>query len=372
MSIAVWCGLSLLTGWQYRIFDKELNIQSSLFDMLLLAEAGGFTLALLTPPIFYVVSRQLAQKRRPLRSIALYCGGVVPFMFAYAGIHWVVLPPWDARLQKYVPRAGHSPLELIGGGFANLITMYIAIVVAAHAYEYFERVRKQELERYDFQRALAASELQTLKMQLHPHFLFNTLHGISTLIDSDPKNAKAMILRLSNLLRTALDRDSSDLIPLREELKFIGEYLDLEKMRFGTRLQVDWSVSDETRELLVPQMILQPLVENAIRHGIACSREGGWIEIASRKNDGTFELQVRNSVGARKSAGTGVGLRNTGARLRHLYSDEAAFSFAIAEESVATATLALPALGVRPIVGEPAPREDVEQGERQHARIDSR
>lgn len=372
MSIAVWCGLSLLTGWQYRIFDKELNIQSSLFDMLLLAEAGGFTLALLTPPIFYVVSRQLAQKRRPLRSIALYCGGVVPFMFAYAGIHWVVLPPWDARLQKYVPRAGHSPLELIGGGFANLITMYIAIVVAAHAYEYFERVRKQELERYDFQRALAASELQTLKMQLHPHFLFNTLHGISTLIDSDPKSAKAMILRLSNLLRTALDRDSSDLIPLREELKFIGEYLDLEKMRFGTRLQVDWSVSDETRELLVPQMILQPLVENAIRHGIACSREGGWIEIASRKNDGTFELQVRNSVGSRKSAGTGVGLRNTGARLRHLYSDEAAFSFAIAEESVATATLALPALGVSPIVGEPAPRENVEQGERQHARIDSR
>jgi len=373
LSIAVWCGLSLLTGWQYRIFDKELNIQSSLFDMLLLAEARGFTLALLTPPIFYVVSRQLARTRRSFWSIGLYGAAVAPFMIAYAGIHWVVLPPWDSKLQKYVSRAGHSPLELIRNGFADLITMYIAIVVAAHAYEYFERVRKQELERYDFQRALAASELQTLKMQLHPHFLFNTLHGISTLIDSDPKNAKAMILRLSNLLRTALDRDSSDLIPLHEELKFIGEYLDLEKMRFGARLKVDWIISEEIRELLVPQMILQPLVENAIRHGIACAREGGWIEIACRRNNGTFELQVRNSVGGRRAAGTGVGLRNTEARLKYLYSDEAAFSFAITDAGIATATIALPALSAYPILGESSGtrRENVEQGERQHARIDS-
>jgi hypothetical protein len=373
LSIAVWGGLSLLTGWQFRIFDKELNIQSSLFDMLLLAEARGFTLALLTPPIFYVVSRQLAQTWRLFWSIGLYCAGVAPFMMVYAGIHWVVLPPWDARLQRYVSRAGHSPLELIRNGFADLITMYIAIVVAAHAYEYFERIRKQELERYDFQRALAASELQTLKMQLHPHFLFNTLHGISTLIDSDPKNAKAMILRLSNLLHTALRRDSSDLIPLQEELKFIGEYLDLEKMRLGARLKVDWIVSAETRELLVPQMILQPLVENAIRHGIACAREGGWIEIACRRNNGTFELQVRNSVGGRRAAGTGVGLRNTEARLKYLYSEEAAFSFALTDAGIATATIALPALSAHPILGESSGtrRENVEQGERQHARVDS-
>ena len=370
MSIGVWCGLSLLTGWEYRIFDQELNIHSSLSDMILLAEARGFTLALLTPPIFYVVSRQLAKGARSLWSIGLYFLGILPFMFAYAGIHWLILPPWDSRLQRYVPRGGHSPIDVIRDGFADQITMYIAIVVAAHAYEYFERIRKQELERYDFQRALAASELQTLKMQLHPHFLFNTLHGIATLIDSDQKNAKGMILRLSNLLRTALDRDSSDLIPLQEELKFIGEYLDLEKMRFGARLKVDWNVSEETGELLVPQMILQPLVENAIRHGIACSREGGWIEIASSKNNGTFELQVRNSVGGRKSAGTGVGLRNTEARLKHLYSDEAAFSFLITE-GVARAILSLPALGVHPILGDPSPRENIEQGERQHARIDS-
>ena len=148
-------------------------------------------------------------------------------------------------------------------------------------------------------------------MQLHPHFLFNTLHGISTLIDSDGETAKAMIVKLSNLLRTALESSGSDLIPLREELKFIGEYLDLETMRFGSRLRVDWSIDPSTGAMLVPQLILQPLVENAIRHGIASSRENGWVEVASRRRKNAVELQIRNSVGPGKPKGMGLGLHNT-------------------------------------------------------------
>lgn len=345
VSIGVWCGLSLLTGWQYRIFDQSLNIHSTLLDMLRLAEARGFAFALLTPPIFYVVRRYLAGAGHWLRSLMFYCLGVGPFMILYAYIHWVLLPPWDPAAQSYVPRAGHSPWELIRSGFADQITMYIAIVVAAHAYEYFERTRKQELEKSEVQRALTASELQALKMQLHPHFLFNTLHGISTLIDGDRKSAKGMIVKLSSLLRTTLEHGSSDLIPLADELKFVQEYLDLEKMRFGTRLAVEWSLDPRTRHLLVPQLILQPLVENAIRHGVACSREGGWIEIASQQGKGTVELRVRNSIGGKRPAGTGVGLRNTEARLKCLYGAEARFSFALAEDQTAAATLVLPALG---------------------------
>jgi two-component system, LytTR family, sensor kinase len=345
MSIGVWCGLSLLTAWQYRIFDQSLNIHSTFFDMLRLAEARGFAFALLTPPIFYVVRRYLGGAVHSLRSLMFYCLGVGPFMLLYACIHWLILPPWDPAAQGYVPRAGHSPLELIQAGFADQITMYIAIVVAAHAYEYFERTRKQELEKSEYQRALTASELQALKMQLHPHFLFNTLHGISTLIDGDRKGAKGMIVKLSSLLRTTLEHGSSDVIPLAEELKFVREYLDLEKMRFGTRLGVEWSVDPQTQHLLVPQLILQPLVENAIRHGIACSREGGWIEISSQQGNGTFELRVRNSVGGKRPAGTGVGLRNTEARLKCLYAEEARFSFVLAGDQTASATLVLPALG---------------------------
>jgi hypothetical protein len=193
LSIAVGCGFSRLTGVQYRIFDKQLNLQSSRWDMLLLAESRGFSFALLTPPIFYLARRAIGVTHNRFRYGLGYCLGVLPFMLLNACFRWVALPPWDGVLQKYVPRTAQGPLELIHQGFADQITIYIAIVVAAHAYQYFERLRKEEMEKHDFQRALAASELQALKMQLHPHFLFNTLHGISTLIDTD----RASLLRFA-------------------------------------------------------------------------------------------------------------------------------------------------------------------------------
>lgn len=349
LSIAVWCGLSLLTGVQYRVFDKEMNINSSLLDMLLLAESRGFSFALLTPPIFYLARRSIGGARNRFRYLLVYCLGVGPFMVLYACIRWAILPPWDAALQQYVPRTKHGPLELIHSGFADQITMYIAIVAAAHAYWYLEKLRKQEMENVEFQRALAASELQALKMQLHPHFLFNTLHGISTLIDTDQANAKDMVVKLSSLLRSTLEHSSSDLTPLSEELKFVREYLDLEAMRLGTRLKVEWSINADTRPALVPQLILQPLVENAVRHGIACSRDGGWVEIAAKKRGRTLELVIRNSIAGKRTPGLGVGLRNTEARLRYLYSDEVTFTFVETDDHTATATLRLPALGCDPV-----------------------
>jgi two-component system, LytTR family, sensor kinase len=364
LSIAVWCGLSLLTGVQYRVFDKAMNIQSSLFDMLLLAESRGFSFALLTPPIFYLARRSIGGARNRFRYLLVYCLGVGPFMLLYACIRWTILPPWDAALQQYVPRTKHGPLELIHAGFADQITMYIAIVAAAHAYWYFEKLRKQEIENVEFQRALAASELQALKMQLHPHFLFNTLHGISTLIDTDQACAKEMVVKLSSLLRGTLEHNSSDLIPLNEELKFVREYLDLEAMRLGTRLNVEWSIDADTGPALVPQLILQPLVENAVRHGIACSRDGGWVEIAAKKRARTLELGIRNSIGGKRAPGLGVGLRNTEARLRYLYSDEATFTFAETDDHTATATLQLPVLGCDPV--------GTEMEEGTHARADRR
>ncbi len=344
-SIAVWCVLSFLTGLQYRVFDKQLNIPTTLWDMILLAESRGFSYALLTPPIFYLARRSLASTRDRLRYALIYFLGAGPFMLLYACIRWTVLPPFDAGLQRYVPRSDHGPLELIHQGFADQITIYIAIVFAAHAYQYFERVRNQEAEKIEFQRALAASELQSLKMQLHPHFLFNTLHGIATLIDTDQASAKAMVVKLSSLLRRSLEHGSSDVISLKEELKLVREYLDLEGMRLGARLTVNWLVDPDSEKTLVPQLILQPLVENAVRHGIACSRDGGWIEIRTQRHDGVLELSIRNSMGGKRTAGLGVGLRNTEARLRCLYADDATFSFAESADQSASATIVLPALG---------------------------
>jgi two-component system, LytTR family, sensor kinase len=346
VSIGMWCGISLLTGWQYRIFDEQRHINSSFLDMLLLAGSRGFCYAMLTPPIFYLARRSIGEVQNRFRYILLYVFGAAPFMLLYAGIHWLILPPWDGYLQQYVPRSQHGPLELIHSGFADQITIYIAIVVAAHAYQYFEKVRQQDMERNEFQRALAASELQALKMQLQPHFLFNTLHGISTLIDTDQVGAKEMVVKLSTLLRRTLERSGSDLIPLSEELTFAREYLDLEKMRLGARLAIDWSVDPRTLQTLVPQLILQPLIENAVRHGIACARDGGWLEISARRHRDLLELRVRNSIGGKRNSGIGVGLKNTEARLRNLYSDEAKFSFVESDDQIAVSTILLPALGL--------------------------
>ncbi len=340
MSIAFWYGLSVLMGLQYSPLDRN-HLWFSFLGLLVQAGARAFALALWTPPIFFLVKKYLRFSTNRVRYAAFWGLGAVPFVLLHTAIAWLVIPP-------YVSRSLRSWLEIVRSAFADDTFVYIAIVVAAHGYEYLKCLRKEERERYEYQQALAASELQALKMQLHPHFLFNTLHGIATLIETDARSAKAMIIRLSNLLRTALDRGSSDLIPLESELKFAREYLDLEKMRFGSRLKVDWLVASETLPFLVPQMILQPLVENAIRHGIASSREPGWIEVAATVSDGRLKVQVRNSAGSKTSNGTGVGLRNVEARLKYLYSGDASLHFTIADNCMATATLTFPALNSQP------------------------
>jgi two-component system, LytTR family, sensor kinase len=233
--------------------------------------------------------------------------------------------------------------------------------MGSHACAYFLRVRNHEIESAKLQQALAESELHALKSQLQPHFLFNTLHGISTLIEVDRARAKVMVLKLSNLLRSVIQDSTSDLVPLEEELKFAEAYLDIEKMRLEDRLEVSWRIEPGTRQLLVPSLILQPLVENAIVHGVACSRDGGWIEIAGRRTGERIELIVRNSVRGTAASGSGLGMQNTKARLNHLYADEASFSFGVSNEGIASAILDFPALGSsKP---EEAAEEAVVQGE---------
>src|SRR5580698_1010949 len=345
IAIAIWSALSLLTGWNYLIFDQSANLKSSLSQMIYLAEARGLAYALLTPPIFFIVQRYSTGTRERLRYLVAYILGAAPFMLACACLRWVILPPYDPSNERFLSRSESSPLLIVHQAFADLITIYIATVLAAHAYNYLERVRKQELERSEFQEALAASELHALKMQLHPHFLFNTLHGISTLIESDGKLAQSMIVKLSSLLRMALEHSGSDLIPLQQELKFIGEYLDIEKMRFGSRLTVTWSIEQNTVHQLVPQLILQPLVENAVRHGVASCRDNGWIEISSKSSERGMELRIANNVGVNRPHGIGVGMSNTRARLKHLYAGEAVFTFVVSDDRTAAATLVLPMLG---------------------------
>jgi hypothetical protein len=335
-AISFWMSFALMMAWEDRVRVLQRGGHPD-FVRLLLVEGGTcITFALLTPPIFAIVRRYPVTSQNRIRRVAVYLAGALPFIVVFSTLRWLILPAWNSAHQQFEPRTFQS-LLLIASSFADQTWTYTATVVAAHAYAYMH-------ERLELLQAVATSELQTLKSQIHPHFLFNTLHGISTLIDYDRGKAKAMIVMLSNLLRTALKQGQTDLIPLSEELKFVGDYLAIEKVRLGERLEVRWDLAPETCGLLVPQLIFQPLAENAIVHGIACCREGGWIQIASRKTGSSLEVQISNSMcGPGQRQGMGVGLQNTRGRLKHLYRDEAQFEFTTHDNQFATATLTLPA-----------------------------
>lgn len=340
-SILFWMGLAFLGAGENKVLWWDRGIHTSYWTALLLNGAFLLSAALLTPPLFVIVHRYPITKPNRFGRVVGYVLGSALFAIACVSFRWILLPPWNSPAQRFEQRSLHWFLAGFYP-FAEIIWNYIIVLAAAHAYEYFKRARDQELE---LQQALATSELQSLKSQLHPHFLFNALQGISALIGTEKERAKAMVLKVSNLLRTALQCASSDVITLDEELKFVNDYIAVEKMRLEDRLEVRWQIDSAARQLLVPQLIMQPLVENAIFHGVACCRGGGWIEISSQRAGDMLEIAIRNSVGGKKQAGMGLGLQNVRARLKHLYEDEATLCFDQSSDGVAIATLVLPAIG---------------------------
>jgi len=205
------------------------------------------------------------------------------------------------------------------------ILKYWIIVLGYLGWHYYQAFRERERQAAALATELVQARLQALRMQLNPHFLFNTLNTISALIHENPEAADRMIVRLSELLRRTLDRGDVQEVPLREELEFLRSYLEIEQMRFPDRLTVTFDIEPRTQELLVPQLILQPLVENALRHGILPREEAGRVEISARVVDGRhLELKVRdNGSGLPAANGSpgreGIGLQNVRSRLAQLY-----------------------------------------------------
>src|SRR6185436_401464 len=173
---------------------------------------------------------------------------------------------------------------------------------------------------------LSRAQLDALKMQLNPHFLFKTLNSISSLMYTDVDAADAMLARLSEFLRMTLELPPEQEIALEDELDFVRRYLEIERIRFEERLHVDIDMERGTEQVLVPSLALQPLVENAIHHGVARHAGSGSIEIRARRDDGFLRLTVRND-GTCESVREGIGLQNTRARLRSLYGERHRFSY---------------------------------------------
>jgi sensor histidine kinase YesM len=208
---------------------------------------------------------------------------------------------------------------------------YWTILTIGLAVAHYRRLRERELTAAQLETQLAQADLQALKSQLQPHFLFNSLHTIGSLVRTgDRDSAVKVTADLGELLRRMLDGASQQEVPLRQELEFIKSYLDIEQMRFRDRLTVTFSVDEEVLDARVPHLVLQPLVENAIRHGIAPHAFAGHVEVRGRRVGDKLELVVRDDgPGAGNGDGSrpGIGLTNTRARLSRLYGNE--FSLAV-------------------------------------------
>jgi len=204
------------------------------------------------------------------------------------------------------------------------LMVYAVIVGASHAIAFYHESQQRKLAAAQLETRLMEARLKTLEAELHPHFLFNTLHAISTLVHRDPESADRMISRLSDLLRITFDRSGEATVSLKEEIEFLQKYLDIEQTRFQDRLTVDVSVDPDALDGEVPRMILQPIAENAIKHGIAGRRGGDHIRISAGRHSDRLWMQVHDNggglqVGTLRALRTGVGLSNTRARLDCLY-----------------------------------------------------
>ncbi len=213
---------------------------------------------------------------------------------------------------------GSSPLW-----FLHETVMYIAVLTAGIARDYVFRERARREEAAALQVQLTEARLDALRMQLNPHFLFNTLHAISALVERDPAGVRKMITRLSELLRYTLDQGSRAEVPLEKELAFVRGYLEIMKIRFQGSLEIVWEVEPGVERALVPTLILQPLVENSIKHGV--SSNSGRVEIRVRRGGSRLILTVADSGSdapvASVEPSSGVGLRNTEERLRQMYGE---------------------------------------------------
>jgi two-component system, LytTR family, sensor kinase len=212
--------------------------------------------------------------------------------------------------------------------FAKLpinFAVYWIVIGLSHGAEYYRRYRERERQAAQLETLLAQARLQALKMQLHPHFLFNALNSLADLIDHEPQAAQKMVARLGDFLRLTLHSSATQQIALAEEIEFLRNYLEIERIRFADRLQVLMDIAPETLTARVPTLLLQPLVENAIRHGIAQQETPGCVAIKTWREADQLHLQVSDN-GPGLSAQTaqetnGLGLRNTRARLQTLYGD---------------------------------------------------
>lgn len=221
-----------------------------------------------------------------------------------------------------------------------LIALWLLLYMVWH---YLERNRKDEVGRLSLEKTVKELELKTIKSHINPHFIFNSLNSIRALVEENPKRARTAITELSNILRSSLQVEKLETVPLHKELDIVKDYLALEQMRFEERLKVEMEIDEDTLEQQIPPMMLQTLVENAIKHGISKRIHGGTIRIISRFNDTNFELIVQNSGNLEMKKEEGFGFKSTRDRLKFLCNGNAYFKVEEIEGAKVQSKIVMPA-----------------------------
>src|SRR5207248_2429418 len=326
----------------------ENNREFGFVSALRLNVVQFYLWAILSPLVFRF-SRRFPIELRPLkfRNLLLY----FPALISFAGIHqvihlavlWSITPRWR---QKYPALIDCYRAYFAFGFYIDLI-IALLIVIAVHTLLYYQSFRASELAQSSLKAQLAQAQLRALKMQLHPHFLFNTLHSISSLVLEDPPKANSMIARLGDFLRLTIDNSDQQLVTLKEETEFLRCYLDIEQVRFGDRLTVTFELEPQTLSAQVPHLILQPVVENAIQHAIAPRSTRGHINIEAKRLNSLLRVAISdNGPGISSNANLpwkqGVGLTNVRTRLQQIYGPDFRFELMNTNGGGVTAFMEIP------------------------------
>jgi two-component system LytT family sensor kinase len=357
-SFAVWGVMAVAAAvWIYQ-YDRSTGSPMRFFGELPLELSEVFSYAPLTPFAFALALRFPLRRKGWLRPLAILLSGALLFTFVHALIRGATYPVWDRSTRGFTSIwivRDHSlsvRWDLLRGlflleWFNDLTAAYIPIVGVAYAISTYQKLREREFRNGQLEVQLAKAHLESLKGQLRPHFLFNTMHSISALMHTDVGAADKMMCRLSDLLRMSLEDVALQMTTLSRELEFAGGYLEIEKLRFEDRLNVQLEIANDTYDAEVPHLILQPLVENAVRHGIAKQSGQGELRIQATHDSRNLLLRITDNgpgfleadISASKSR---LGLRSTRERLETLYGADQAFSIRSLEQGGVEVSVRIP------------------------------
>ena len=372
VSVGLWTLVGVAGGVSMYQLDRSMGQSVTLGGELIRPLVNYLIFGFLTPVLWWITIRYPVQRDNWARRSILYALGSVVFSVAHVILRGLVYPVWDPRVNGYAyaawnPHTGVFSIQWIlfkslflYNFVDDIFSIYLPILLIAHAIWYYRRFRDRELRASQLEGQVAKAHLQALKSQLQPHFLFNTMHSISALMLTDVRAADRMMTRLSDLLRISLENDGIQIITLNQELEFVTGYLEIEKVRFEDRLTVVFDIAPDTLDALVPHLILQPLVENAVRHGISRRSTNGEIRIAASHDGRSLCLRVRdNGPGMgefeESQTKTGLGLRATRERLQTLYGIEQNMEIRSAAEGGVEVELQIPFRSEpRPLVYEAA------------------